>query len=171
MSIRRALTAAVGCVLVRLGLVAGLSLVSVSGALSADDRHAGYYYPVPQSEEVYNARAQTLEEADRTLRIGFVTGVTNQSLSRPHPPTLAMFAKGTEAQKLIIVALTDGPLDTIYRARAVFANLTAVARVMPIFQELGVQEWFTFFDLAKLMGFQQITITDGRNFAHQVIID
>lgn len=163
MSIRRALAAAIGLVLVSIGLAAP--------ADAADDRHAGYYYPVPQSSEVYNARAQTLEEADRTLRVGFVTGVTNQALSRPHPPTVAMFAKGAEAQKLIIVALTDGPLDTIYRARAVFANLTAVARVMPIFKELGVQEWFTFFDLAKLMGFQQITISDGRNFAHQVIID
>ena len=163
MSIRRALAAAVGLVLVSIGLTAPADAV--------DDRHAGYYYPVPQSSEVYNARAQTLEEADHTLRVGFVTGVTNQALSRPHPPTVAMFAKGAEAQKLIIVALTDGPLDTIYRARAVFANLTAVARVMPIFNELGVQEWFTFFDLAKLMGFQQITISDGRNFAHQVIID
>lgn len=165
MSIRRALAAAIGLVLVSIGLTAP------AAAAAADDRHAGYYYPVPQSSEVYNARAQTLEEADRTLRVGFVTGVTNQALSRPHPPTVAMFAKGAEAQKLIIVALTDGPLDTIYRARAVFANLTAVARVMPIFKELGVQEWFTFFDLAKLMGFQQITISDGRNFAHQVIID
>jgi len=163
MSIRRALAAVLGLFFISIGLTPAAS--------AAEDRHAGYYYPVPQSSEVYNARAQTMEEADRTLRIGFVTGVTNQALSRPHPPTIAMFAKGAEAQKLVIVALTDGPLDTIYRARAVFANLTAVARVMPIFKELGVQEWFTFFDLAKLMGFQQITISDGRNFAHQVIID
>ena len=42
---------------------------------------------------------------------------------------------------------------------------------MPIFQELGVQEWFTFFDLAKMLGFKQITISDGRDFAHQVIME
>jgi hypothetical protein len=140
-------------------------------AAAQDDRHAGYYYPVPQSSEVYNARAQTMAEADRSLRIGFVTGITNQMLTRPYAPTMAIFAKGDEAQKLIIVALEDGRIRTLYRARAVFAELTSVARVMPIFKELGVQEWFTFFDLAKLLGFQQITISDGDRFAHQVTID
>ena len=68
-------------------------------------------------------------------------------------------------------ALEDERIDTLYRARAIFANLTAVARVMPIFRELGVQDWFTFFDLAKMLGFTQITITDGRAFAHQVILE
>jgi len=145
--------------------------ISGPALAQADDRHAGYYYPEPQTTEVYTARSRVLEEADRTLRIGFVTGVTNQLLNKPYPPTAAMFAKGDEAQKLIIVALEDGRIDTLYRARAIFANLTAVARVMPLFQDMGVQDWFTFFDLAKMLGFEQITISDGRNFAHQVILE
>lgn len=139
--------------------------------LAQNDRHAGYYYPEPQTHEVYQARAQTLPEASRSLRISFVTGVTNQLLARPYPPTAAIFAKGAEAEKLIIVALDDGRIDTIYRARAIFANLTAIARVTPIFQEFGVEEFFTFFDLAKMLGFVQITISDGRDFAHQVILE
>ena len=148
-----------------------LAAIFVSADGQAADRHAGYYYPTPASTETYVARAQTLQEADRSLRIGFVTGITNQILQQPYPPTAAIFAKGAEGQKLIIVALEDGRIDTLYRARAIFANMTAVARVMPLFRELGVEEWFTFFDLAKLLGFEQITITDGRDFAHQVIID
>ena len=137
----------------------------------AEDRHAGYYYPSPNSEEVYKARARTLPEASRSLRIRFVTGVTQQLQTRPFPPTAAMFAKGTEAEKLIIVALVDGRIDTIYRARALFANLTAVARTTPIFQEYGVEELFTFFDFAKMIGFAQITISNGRDFTHQVILE
>lgn len=148
-----------------------LAAIFVSADVQAADRHAGYYYPTPASTETYVARAQTLQEADRSLRIGFVTGITNQILQQPYPPTAAIFAKGAEGQKLIIVALEDGRIDTLYRARAIFANMTAVARVMPLFRELGVEGWFTFFDLAKLLGFEQITITDGRDFAHQVIID
>lgn len=147
-----------------------LALALSSGAAAAD-RHAGYYYPEPQAKEVYVARSQTMEEADRTLRVGFITGITNQLLSKPYPPTAAIFAKGEEAQKLIIVALEDGRIDTLFRARAIFANLTAVSRVMPIMRDLGVQDWFTFFDLVKMMGFVQITITDGRDFAHQVILE
>ena len=150
-------------------------LVSAASLVSADaraaDRHAGYYYPTATSTETYVAQAQTLQEADRSLRIGFVTGITNQILRQPYAPMAAIFAKGSEGQKLIIVALEDGRIDTLYRARPIFANMTAVARVMPLFRELGVEEWFTFFDLAKLLGFERITITDGRDFAHQVTID
>lgn len=137
----------------------------------AEDRHAGYYYPPPGSEETYTARAKTLPEANRSLRLGFVTGVAHELQQRPYPPTAAMFAKGDEADKLIIVALEDGRLDTIYRARALFANLTAVARTTPIFQDYGVEELFTFFDFAKMLGFTQITISNGRDFAHQVFLE
>lgn len=135
------------------------------------DRHVGYYYPVPNSHEVYTARGQTIREAGRGLRVGFVTGISKQMAERPYAPPYAVFAKGTEAEKLVIVALTDGPLDTIYRARAVFADLTAMARLLPIFREFGVQDRFTFFDLAKIMGFSRITVSDGRGFAHQIAIE
>ena len=56
-------------------------------------------------------------------------------------------------------------------ARALFANLTAVARTTPIFQEYGVEEFFTFFDFAKMLGYTQITISNGRDFTHQVFLE
>lgn len=148
-----------------------LASVVSAGAAWAEDRHAGYYYPEPATHEVYTARAETLAQADRTMRIGFVTGITNQQFNQPYPPPVAIFAKGSEAEKLIIVALVDGRLDTLYRARAVFANMTAAARLLPAFAEMGVQDQFTFFDLAKMLGFTQITISNGRDFAHQVAIE
>ena len=46
--------------------VAAVFLLTLPAA-SADDRHAGYYYPGPASTETYKARARTLEGADRTL--------------------------------------------------------------------------------------------------------
>jgi hypothetical protein len=136
----------------------------------AIDRHAGYYYPEPIYQEIYKARAQALKTANRKTRVAFVTSITQQNMQREFPPEAAIFAKGNDAEKLIIVGLVDGRLDTIYRSRAIFANMTAAARTLPIFQELGVEDVFTFFDLAALMGFRQISITNGRNFTHQVIL-
>ncbi len=49
-----------------------------------------------------------------------------------------------------------------------FAILTAIARGTPFFQEQPESDRFTFFDLAKLLGFSQITYTDGASFAHQI---
>lgn len=145
--------------------------VAVTASAAAQDRHVGYYYPEPELQEIYTARAQTLQEADRAVRIGFATGLTNRLMARPYAPSLTIFAKGEQAEKLILVALEDGRIDTIYRARAVFAEMTSIARVMPLFAEYGVQDIFTFFDLAKMLGFKQITITNGRDFAHQVLIE
>ncbi|WP_417454315.1 molybdopterin-guanine dinucleotide biosynthesis protein A [Kiloniella sp.] len=144
---------------------------AVLGAtVQAADRHAGYYYPDPVYREVYKARAKQIATANRKTRIAFVTSITQQNMQREFAPTAAIFAKGNDAEKLIIVGLEDGRLDTIYRARAIFANMTAGVRTLPVFQELGVEDVFTFFDLAALMGFTQITVTNGRNFTHQVIL-
>jgi hypothetical protein len=136
----------------------------------ADDRHVGYYYPPPQTIETYEARAETLEDSDRTRRVGFVVELTAQMLSNPYPPEFAVFAKGDDAEKLLIVALKDGVLDTIYRARALLALLTSVSRATPLFKDYGVADYFTFFDLLKILGFAQMTISDGDGFAHQVLL-
>ena len=82
-----------------------------------------------------------------------------------------MFAKGDEAEKLIIIALGDQSIATIYQARALLAQLTAVARASDFFRELGVESYFTFFDLAKMLGFKRLTISDGIGFTHRVEIE
>lgn len=138
----------------------------------SDDRHADYYYPSPESQEVYKARAKTLPEANRRARIGFVTNITNGMLeNNPYPPQYAMFAKGDEAEKLIIVTVVDGAYNTMYRMRALLAMLTAVSRVTPIFKEQKVEDYYTFLDLLKMLGFAKVTISDGDTFAHTITLD
>ena len=135
------------------------------------DRHVGYYYPEPAEVEVYKARAQIQPDADRGRRIDFIVAIVNGMLARPYAPTYSVFVKGDEAEKIIIVSNVAGQLDTIYRARALLATLTSVARTTPFFRAYGVEDLFTFFDLLKLMGFKRITVTDGDAFAHQVDIE
>jgi len=153
-----------------LGLAIG-SLTALAGAAAAEDRHAGYYYPPPQTIETYRARTETLADSDRTRRVGFVVELTREMLHKPYPPDYVVFAKGDDAEKLLIVALKDGVLDTVYRARALLAMLTAVARGTPLFAQIGGEETLTFFDLLKILGFAQLTISDGDRFAHQVTIE
>ena len=155
----------------RRAALAGAALLLGASAAAAADRHAGYYYPPPATTETYTARTVTLPDANRETRLGFVIGITQQTMGRPYPPRFAVFAKGDGAQKLIIVALEDDVLDTVYRARALFAMLTSIARTAPFLQELGLADFLTFFDLAKLLGFTQITISDGDAFAHQILLE
>jgi hypothetical protein len=129
-----------------------------------------YYYPEPTVVEAYKPRSRILDDSDRNRRVGFVTLLTARQLASS-PPRIAIFAKGAEAEKLIIVSLHDDFMDTVYRGRAVLAMLTAVARATPLLQELNVAETFTFLDLIYLMGFTQLTISDGDEFAHTIVLD
>lgn len=154
-------------------LLAALSLAIALGATAvrADDRHAGYYYPAPGEPERYPARSQILADVDREARLLFVAGIIQEIAANPYPPTYAMFAKGADAEKLIIVAVQDGFYDTLYRARALFAALTSLARATPLIQEFDAENRYTFFDLCYMLGFKQLTITDGRDFVHQVVFE
>lgn len=155
--------------------VVGMSLAATAPGWAEEprkgkyDRHEGYYYPpLRNPPEIYKARATTLPEANRKRRIAFVTALTNQMMRNPYPPPFALFAKGDDAQKLIIVSLYENAYNTLYRARGLLAMLTASARMTPIFRKHQVEDVFTFFDLLKLQGFDRLTISDGKTFAHQI---
>jgi len=155
-------------------IVAALAVILAGAALRpalADDTQAGYYYPKPKSTETYQARVATLPDSDRSRRIGFVTGIAKEIAGKPYPAVYLIFAKGDEADKLIIVGMSDGQLSTIYRARALLATLTASARATQFFQQNSIAEYATFLDFLKLLGFKQVTITDGVAFAHQILIE
>ena len=137
---------------------------------SGGDRDANYYYPPPQSREVYRSIAVTLADSTRERRLGFVIGMTQEMLNNHYAPQFIMFAKGDEANRLIIVATTDDAYNTLYRARALFAMLTAIARLTPYFKENSVSAVYNFFDLCKLLGFTQLTWSDGKTLAHQIEI-
>jgi len=135
------------------------------------EHHEGYYYPKLSTVEHYPARVYVLPESDRVRRQAFVIGLTKQLVTGQYAPGYAIFCKGDQSQKLIIVALRDGELNTIYRARALLATFTSIARSTAFFQQHTQPDEATFLDLLKLLGFTQVTISDGRDFAHQVVID
>ena len=135
------------------------------------DRHAGYYYPIAATSERYSARSQTLPDSNRKRRVLFVTELTNQMMDSPYPPPFALFAKGEHAEKMIITSLYDGAYDTLYRMRGLLAQLTARARATPIFRSNEVEDRYTFFDLLHLLGFERLTVTDGKTFAHRIEIE
>jgi hypothetical protein len=166
-------------------LAALLAMVSMAAAGSAaaqakatvkpvpamgDQRYIGYYYPKPTSTETYTSQLQEIAGVDRTQRVQFVTVVSQGTLQSTYRVPYAVFAKGDKADHLIIVGLQSGELNTIYRIRALLANMTTMSRTSPFFQEHTVAEDATFFDLLKLLGFHDVTVSDGEKITHQVTI-
>lgn len=139
-------------------------------AATEEDRYIGYYYPKPGTVENYGSTMQTIAGAERAQRVQFATVVSQGTIQSAYRVPYAVFVKGEKAEKMIIVGLQPGEMGTIYRARAILANMTTMSRLSPFFQERTVAEDANFFDLLKLLGFKQLTITDGDKFTHQVNI-
>jgi hypothetical protein len=137
---------------------------------STESIHEGYYYPSISSREVYHARARPLGDSDRTRRLGFVTLMLGQQLDLHYPPQHILFAKGDDAEKMIILGFGDS-FATLYRARAVMAGMTALVRDTALFQELQVDDLFTFYDLATMLGFKEIVLSNGSSYAHRVSLE
>lgn len=144
-----------------------LAVIAAAATAAADSRE-GYYYPPVGSEEVFARELSGVPQAGRAIRIGFVTQITKAQLAAPESPRFVIFAKGSEADEMIIVALDDQVFKTLYRARAVLAQLTANARATEFFVKNRIADKATWFDLVKLLGFKALVISDGTSWSHRV---
>ena len=145
-----------------------LVLALLAAPVAAEDRREGYYYPEITSEEVFNRDFGGTPPATRAVRINFITEITKAQLAAPDNPDFVIFAKGTAAEHMIVLALDDDVFRTLYRARALLAQLTSNARSTAFFRDNDIQFVATWFDLAKMLGFEDIVISDGVTWAHRV---
>ena len=67
-----------------------------------------------------------------------------------------------------MTALDDDIFSTIYRARAIMAQLTVSVRQNGFFKQEELQYVATFYDLLQLMQFDELMITDGETWTHRV---
>ena len=139
-------------------------------AAATEDRYIGYYYPKPTTVETYTSAMQTIQGAERPQRVQFVTVVSQGTIQSAYRVPYSVFVKGDKAEKLIIVGLQPGEMASIYRVRAILANMTTMSRLSPFFQERTVAEDANFYDLLKMLGFTQLTVTDGEKLSYQVNI-
>lgn len=145
-----------------------LTLVFLAGPLAAQDRYVGYYYPEVTTEETFDRVVRNSSGANKTVRIDFINVLTTAQLEAPESPRFVFFAKGSGSQTLIMVALDDEVFSTIYRARAILAQLTVSVRKGGFFREQELQYVATFYDLLQLMQFDELIISDGENWSHKV---
>lgn len=152
-------------------LIALLFLCLSCAAAAAQERHVGYYYPEITSEEQFARVIVAPAPTDRDLRVTFVTGLTRAQLDAPESPRFVFFAKGAMAEDLIIVALDDEVFRTLYRARAVLAQMTSNIRSNGFLEEQGLRSAATFFDMLQLLEFDTLVISDGNTWSHKVTFE
>lgn len=154
-----------------LKLMAAMLGLSLAATAALAQGREGYYYPPVGSEEVFKREMIDGPPAGREVRVRFVTQVTKAQLAAPASPRFVIFEKGDQSQHMVIVALDDEVFRTLYRARAVLAQLTANTRGTEFFRETGLDTRATWFDLVKMLGFQDLVISDGATWSHRVVLE
>lgn len=145
-----------------------IALIVNTSAATAQDRYEGYYYPDVSSQEEFTRLIREGPAANKGVRVEFVTNLTAAQLAAPESPRFVFFAKGADARHLNVIALDDDVFSTIYRARAVLAQMTSNMRNNAFFKDQGLEFVATFYDLLQLMEFDTLVISDGETWAHQV---
>jgi hypothetical protein len=151
-----------------LALVAALSTATVA---YSSERYAGYYYPEITSTETFTRVIREAPRSSKGVRVAFVTNLTVAQLSAPESPRFVFFAKGDDARHLTVIALDDDVFSTIYRARAVLAQMTSNMRTNEFIRQQNLQFVATFYDLLQFMEFDTLVISDGETWSHQVIFN
>lgn len=144
-----------------------LVLFTANGAL-ASDRYAGYYYPEITSSEEFTRVIRDGLKPNKTVRVDFVTGITQAQLAAPESPRFVIFAKGSDARHLNIIALDDDVFSTLFRARALLAQLTSNMRNNDFFRDQKLEHVATFFDFLQMLQFDTLVISDGETWSHEV---
>ena len=150
-------------------IAVSLAVASFGGAAWAAGRDS-YYYPPVNSEEVFARDLALAPIPKRAVRVGLINRITRTQLAAPESPRFVIFAKGDEAKHMIIIALDDQVFKTVYRARAVLAQLTSNVRSVDFFAS-NIEDYATWFDLAKMLGFDDLVISDGATWSHRVIFE
>ena len=149
-------------------LLALIMPMMTTGPLAAEDRYVGYYYPEITSEETFDRLVRDSQGAGKAVRIDFVNVLTTAQLEAPESPRFVFFTKGEDAATLIVVALDDDVFSTLFRARAIMAQLTVSVRQGGFFRQEELQYVATFYDLLQLMQFDELIISDGNEMSHRV---
>lgn len=149
-------------------VIAIAAIFSSTTLATADQDLVGYYYPEVTSEEAFDRVIRSSGASSKAVRVDFVNRITSSQLKSPESPRFVFFAKGDDASTLILTALDDDVFSTIYRARAIMAQLTVSVRQNGFFQQQELQYLATFYDLLQLMQFDELMITDGETWTHRV---
>jgi len=143
----------------------------VDAASHSDDRYVDYYYPAVTSEETFSRVIANAPPSTAEIRTNFVTSITKAQLEAPESPRFVIFEKGKESKNLIIVALDDEVFKTLFRARALLAQVTSNMRGTAFFRQQNLHVEGTLYDMLMIMQFEDLVITDGETWAHKVTFE
>ena len=147
-----------------------LNIFFIFGEVGGKELNGHQFYPTPKVIENYKSRRRVLTSTQNKTRIAFVNNILRAFIHRDAKERVFVFAKGKNAENMIIMDSVNGNLNTIFKVRAFIEVLPVLLRNSPIYRKFKNSEIPPFLDLAKMNGFKTITFTDGDKYSFRFIL-
>lgn len=139
-----------------------------TAALRSDAVGAGVFYPKPKSFETADIRFAAMEGVGPRQRLVFADQINLAASTPGRTIPIVAQAVGEDRATLVFMYLdSEEPGMTPYLARGVLARLTSITRVAPAITEMGLSSEFDIYNMAAVLGFERLVVTDGRAFSHE----
>ena len=152
--------------------VFGILLIASGNSAAAAENSASRlkagqnnYYPPIVSADIPEVRFSAAAEAGAQKRHFFVDQINLAAAGNSFP--IVAQAVGADSATLVIMNIDTPEGITPYIARAMLARMTSVVRFLPEISELGLSAEFDIYNMAAVLGFNRIVVTDGREFSHE----
>jgi len=143
-------------------------IVTADVIVEADsDTGEGIYYPKVTISEQPEIRFSPILGAGPQERQFFVDQINRAATTSERDIALVVQAVGSENQTLLFMPLGREASPTIYIAKAMLARMTSVLRFAPAITEMGISQEMDVYNMAAILGFKRIVLTDGRAFSYQ----
>ena len=147
-----------------------LNIFFIFGEVEGRELDGHQFYPTPKVIENYKSRRRVLTSTQNKTRIAFVNNILRAFIHRDAKERVFVFAKGKNAENMIIMDSVNGNLNTIFKVRAFIEVLPVLLRNSPIYRKFKNSEIPPFLDLAKMNGFKTVIFTDGDKYSFRFIL-
>jgi hypothetical protein len=140
-----------------------------AAALSAVDANsgAGTYYPAVTSRDAPDVRFVRMAGVGPQQRQFFVDQINLAAVTPGRTMAIVAQATGEDSDTLVLLYLGGEGAMTPYLARGLLARMTSITRAAPAIAEMGLSSEFDIYNMAAVLGFRRIIVTDGRDFSHE----
>ncbi|MEL7042954.1 MAG: hypothetical protein AAGL90_15650 [Pseudomonadota bacterium] len=131
----------------------------------------GEAFPPITHSEVPEIRFGRMQDVGPVERQFFVDQINLAASSGGRDIPIVVQSVGEGRQTLVFMSLASDEAPTPYIARAMLARMTSVLRFAPPIAEMGLGQDLDVYNMAAILGFERIVVTDGRAFSYEARLE
>ena len=130
----------------------------------------GIFFPPVTSTDTPQIRFNQTLPVGAMERTFFSDQINLATTSGERMVPIVIQAVGDDQKTLVFVALESSDPMTPYIARAMLARMTSVMRFAPALTEMGINQDMDIYNMAAILGFDRVVVSDGRSRSHMANI-